>query len=81
MKVIRAYEDKGIATADIRLHIRQWLKGQPINDHTLKRVLFKLRQEERIETRNGKWFPVGAETPGVVRTQPQSFIQPFKYPR
>lgn len=73
-----AYEDKGASRSDIRRVAASYLK-QPLNENTLKRWLVVLRQEEKIETRNGRWFPLGARTAGIMRTPAQSFKQGFNH--
>jgi hypothetical protein len=76
-KAIWAYDDKGASRAQIRSMAKTYLDGQTLNENTLKRWLVILSRDEKIEKRNGRWFPTGARSPGVVKTRRHSLTQPF----
>jgi hypothetical protein len=78
LKAVWAFNDKGASREEIRRMVPNFLHGQKLNEHTLKRWLLLLRQEDRIETHNGRWFPKGVTRPegGPFRTTPRS--KPFE---
>lgn len=76
LAVIKAYVEDGIKSADIRIHATTWLKGRPISPHTLKRVLFTLKKDDRIENRNGRWYPArSAYAPGTIADTPRRTVR------
>lgn len=78
LRAVWAYDDKGASREDIRRMVPTFLHGQKLNEHTLKRWLVLLRQQDKIETHNGRWFPKGTRRPegGPFRTEMPS--KPFE---
>jgi len=82
LRAIWAFDDKGASREDIRRMVPTYLHGQKLNEHTLKRWLVLLRQQDKIETHNGRWFPKGTRRPegGPFRTTaPSKPFEPYTY--